>query len=140
IHPTIINTRFTGVADSERVVAANWFGGSTELKAVTLEPYYGIGYVSKDAFAENGASNLIIGTEAYPALLYVTGNLDFGTANWTLRGSMIVLGDMTSRGGPTIIYDDGFLENIPDYLFDEWPFGVSGALKIFSWKEIATAL
>ncbi len=137
MHTTFINTRFTAVADSERIVEANWFGGSTEFKKATLEPYYGIGLIPKDMMTDPGASNLEFGTEAYPCLIYATGDLDFGNSNFTLRGALIVLGDYTSRGGPDIIFDDGFLENLPDYLIDEWVPGTAGTLKILSWRELA---
>lgn len=137
IHTTFINTRFTAVADSERIVEANWFGGTADFKKVSLEPYYGIGLIPKDIFHSGGASNLVLGTEAYPCLVYATGSLEFGNANFRLRGSLIVLGNYTSRGGPDIIYDDGFIENLPDYLLDEWVPGTSGTLKILSWRELA---
>jgi hypothetical protein len=137
IHATLINTRFTAVADSERIVEANWFGGVTEFKKATIEPYYGVGLIPKTMMTKPGASNLVFGTEDYPCLIYATGDLDFGNANFTLRGALIVLGDYTSTGGPDIVFDDGFIENLPDYLVDVWVPGTSGTLKILSWRELA---
>lgn len=138
VHATIINTRFTGLTDSLRVDADHWSGGLTTMRKITFEPYYGIGMIVRD-FARPGGAHAYMGTAAYPALLYVTGDVVQLNSNFVLVGSVICLGDWSSQGGITIIYDDGFMDHLPDYLQQEWQSGVSGTLATLRWREVAAS-
>jgi hypothetical protein len=137
VHQTIINTRYVGPpVDSLRVYNEYWMGGLTELRQITFEPYYGLALLIYD-FDRPGTSHTYIGTEDWPALLYVTNNVDSINSNFHLIGTLICLGEFVSQGNPDIIYNDGFIDNLPPWLEEDWPDGVSGTLKILRWREIA---
>jgi hypothetical protein len=137
IHATIINTRFTGVTLEDRFNTDRWTGGSTvAYHWITFEPYYGISMIVHD-FEQQGTAHCYMGTPAWPALVYVTGNAEHINSNMDLRGSIIVLGDWTSTGTPNLQYLPGFIANLPDYLQQDWPAGVSGTLKVLRWREVA---
>ncbi len=131
---TIINTRFTGVTVDQRDDPAYWIGGDTYLKQITVEPTLGVALIVSD-FMDNGGADVNLGTATQPAWAYVTNDLDSANANFVLTGAITVLGDWDSNGHITINYDTGFLDDIPDYLFETWPDNVSGTLKILSWRE-----
>ncbi len=136
VHATIINTRFIGVTDEQRVDPDFWKGGLTTVKQIVMEPYYGIALITYD-FQKTGGSLVVIGTETWPALVYVTQDVEEVNANFDLVGAITVLGDWNSTGGPNLTYDEGFLENLPGYLLEEWPDGVSGTLRVLHWREVA---
>ena len=140
IHATLINTRFTGVTVSDRLDWQHWFGGGVRVQRITLEPFYGIGLICSDLINAPGPANLQLGTATWPALIYVTEDVDFGNANFELVGTLICLRNYNGNGGPDLTYDEGFLANLPAYLVDDWPGGVSGTLKIHYWKEVASLL
>ena len=138
IHATVINTRFTGITDEDRIDYRYWTGAVVEVRQIIFEPYYGIAMIAYD-LDKNGSSHVWIGTETWPALLYVTRDVDRINANFHLVGSMICLRNFVSEGGPDVIYDEGFLQNLPDWLIDSWPDGTSGLMKILRWREVAAA-
>lgn len=137
VQATIINTRFTGVTEEDRLDHDFWYGGMTELRHITLEPRHGIALITYD-FMKPGGALVEIGSAEWPALVYVTNDVETINANFLLEGSFVVLGNWENRGGPDITYNDGFIENLPQYLFEEWPDGVSGTLKILRWRELAS--
>jgi len=142
LHTTIINTRFTGITETDRIDHLYWEGGMTELQQVTFEPYYGVAIIAYD-FEKMGSALVNVGTTAWPALLYVTNDVPVINANFVLIGSFIVLGDFgvpQISGGPDIYYDEGFVDNLPGYLTEDWVEGVSGTMKVLRWRELASAL
>ena len=136
INTTLINTRFTGTTLDQRVDETFWTGGLTTLKQIQIEPTYGIGLVVHD-FQKVGGSNTYVGSESWPAFMYVTQDVVGVNANFVLTGSIVTLGDWFSNGGPDLEFDDGFLQNFPDWLVDDWNSGVSGTLKVLRWREVA---
>lgn len=138
LRTTVINTRFIGATEAERLDPLNWIGGVLTVKQLTWEPAYGIAVVAYD-FQKQGGSLVRIGSEAWPALLYITNDVPALNSNFELIGSLICLGDFHSTGGPSITFDGGFVPNLPDYLSEDWTPGVSGTLKILTWREVAVA-
>jgi hypothetical protein len=138
IRATVIDTRFIGASEADRLDPLMWMGGLTTVKQVTWEPAYGIAMVVYD-FQKQGGSLVQIGTAAWPALLYVTHTVPALNSNFVLVGSLICLGDFHSSGGPNITFDGGFVPNLPDYLTEDWTPGVSGTMKVLSWREVAAA-
>ena len=138
IRSTIINTRFTGW---DRLNSDHWTGGWTYIKQVTFEPRQGIGLIIHN-FQKTGGSLVLLGTDDWPCLVYITGDvasMDLGAginSNFVLTGSLITLGSWVSTGGPDANYDPGFLLNLPEYLVSGFNPG-SGTLKILQWREIA---
>ena len=135
IHTTILDTRFTGTTLQDRYDTDFWTGGLMYVKQIIWEPYYGIAFVSHN-FQYQGGSLVQIGTTAWPALVYTTGDVISLNSNFNLVGSMICLGDWNSQGGPLITYDEGFIENLPGYLQQEWPPGSSGTMQVLLWREV----
>jgi hypothetical protein len=138
IHATIINTRFTGTTLEDRYDYLYWKGGLTIVKQIIWEPYYGIAMIVHD-FQRQGGSLVRLGTAAWPALVYATQDVVYVNSNFELTGSIICLHDWTSTGGPDVIFDGGFMDNLPGYLVDTWPTGSSGTLQILRWRELAAS-
>jgi len=136
IHATVINTRFTGVADSLRIDWSYWMGAVVEVRQIRFEPYQGIALVAYDV-NRTGSAQVHIGTEAWPALLYVTRDVDSINSDFYLVGSMICLRDFVSTGGPQFIYNEGFIDLLPDWMMDDWLEGGSGTMEILPWRETA---
>lgn len=137
IHATIINTSFTGVTTDQRTDTQFWTGGLTTVRQIVWEPYNGLCIIARD-FEKQGGSLVQLGTLDNPGLVYVTGDVPTVNSNFNLIGSLIALGDWTSTGGPSLTYDAGFLDLLPDY-FDEWSPGVSGTLHIINWRETGSS-
>jgi hypothetical protein len=138
IHATVINTRFTGSTEADRLNTEYWEGAVCELRQITMEPYNGIALIAYN-MDKPGSSQATIGTPTWPALVYITHDVDTINSNFNLTGSIIVLNDFRTTGGPNITYNSGFIENLPDYLIEDWPDGVSGTLKVLRWREVASA-
>lgn len=137
VNTTIINTRFTGVTDADRLNPGCWFGGSTYVKQTTIAPRNGISFIVYD-FAKQGGALAQVGTLAAPGVVYVTHDVTDVNSNYAAVGTMIVLGDWSSTGGPDITYTPTFIPNLPVYLRDDWISGVSGTLRILRWRELGT--
>jgi len=137
IHATIVNTRFTGVLESQRSDFNYWTGGLTTVKQIVFEPHYGLGLIVHD-FMKQGGSLVQLGSETLPALNWVTRDVVNINSNLELTGSLICLGNWTSQGGPDIHYDPSFIENLPPYLVEEFSPGVSGTMDILRWRELAS--
>jgi hypothetical protein len=136
IHTTIIDTRFTGTTTAQRLDPNFWLGGTVTAKKTTMEPYGGIALLIHDLDVDTQIS---IGSDAWPALVYATGDLTSAHGGCTFIGSIIVLGNWSNNGNMTIQYDPGFIEHLPGYLQNDWPSGVSGTLKVLDWKELAAS-
>jgi len=139
IASTIINSRFEGVTTSQQTNPGYWKGGLTLVYNVKMEPHNGIGVVAEMMFAGNNAE---LGTTAYPALTYLTGNWNisfnlFGWNDFLATGSFITLGDFYDIGRLYFTYDSGFMARIPDAILQQWPGRVSGTLKVISWNELS---
>jgi hypothetical protein len=135
IHATIVNTRFTGVTDEQRIDPAFWMGAEMTVKRLVVEPYNGIGAIAYD-FRKVGATPMQLGTDAWPAYLYVTRAVKDLSSTFAQVGAVTCLGDWDSTGGPTLTYNPGFIDHLPKYLVDDWIGGVSGSLKVLRWREI----
>ena len=134
LYTTIVNTRFTGVTESDRLNTAFWTGGRLDIKQVTMTPRNGIALIAHDA-QKQGGSLVQAGTAASPALFYITRDITTINSNFALTGSLIVLRNWNSTGGPNLTFDPGFKPLLPAYLREGWPSGVSGTLKIVRWRE-----
>jgi hypothetical protein len=102
-----------------------------------MEPYYGIGVLAHD-FMKQGGSQVQFGTEEWPALAYVTGDVIDVNSNFVLFGNIVCLGNWSSSGGPLITYDPDFLDNLPGYFRDDWVGDTSGTMRILRWREVAS--
>ena len=138
VHATTLNSRFFGVSDDQRTDRAYWTGGVTTVKQIVFEPYYGIAMITH-VFQEkgNGGSNAFIGTSNYPALLYVTEEVDRVGANFYCEGEIICLGEWSNQAGPDLKFNPDFMDYLPDYFFGAWHEGVSGAMQVLRWKEFS---
>lgn len=135
VNTTIINTRFTGVTDQDRLDPACWFGGSTFVKQTTVAPRNGLSFIVYD-FAKQGGALAQVGTTTAPGLIYVTHDVTDVNSNYAAVGTMIVLGDWSSTGGPDVTYTPAFIPGLPSYLKEDWISGVSGTLRIVRWREL----
>ncbi|MDP6417868.1 MAG: pilus assembly PilX N-terminal domain-containing protein [Candidatus Krumholzibacteria bacterium] len=137
LHATIINSRFTGSNDSQRMDSFYWTGGVITMKQVDMEPYNGLAFIARDfqKRAGNGALGNV-GSESWPALGYVTGDVERVGANFHCVGEILCLGDWYSIGGPDITYDAGFLDFLPAYFRDDGIVAYSGSIEVLQWKEL----
>jgi hypothetical protein len=101
---------------------------------LTFEPSNGIALITQNVDQSN--AQVQIGTEAHPALLYVTGDVDDVQGQFSVTGSVIVLRDWKSEGGPDIIFNPGFIPKLPPYLKDFFG-GKSGVTELLDWREVA---
>jgi Tfp pilus assembly protein PilE len=148
VHATIINSKFQGAIEpDDRLDWTKWEGWDESssspnkkitVKQIIFEPYYGIAMIAEN-MERVGSSQAYLGTTNYPALVYLTRDVTVINSNFDLVGSLICLRDFHSTGGPNVTYNAGFIPNLPGYLRDNWPPGVSGTLKILRWREIASS-
>jgi hypothetical protein len=138
IKSTLINTRFTGTTEVDRLATANWAGGTFAVRQLKMEPVNGIALVICN-LDKPGSSQVSLGSPAWPALVYVTRDVNSINSNFSLTGTLIVLNDFVCTGGPNITYNSGFIENLPNYLEDDWASGVSGSMKVLRYREVAEA-
>jgi len=147
INATIINSRFFGPTDPDRIDWHYWDGWDDsesnprkeiEVRQIIFEPDYGIAMIAEN-LNRTGSSHCSIGTAAHPALVYLTRDVTVVNSNFDLTGSLICLRNFHSTGGPIFTYNEGFIQNLPPYLQNGWPVGTSGTLKILRWREIASA-
>ena len=138
LQATIINTRFTGATEAQRLDPNFWRGGLTTVKQITLAPSMGLAIAAYD-YQKQGGSNVNVGTDAAPALIYVTRDVPALNSNYNHTGSLIVLRNYSSTGGPNFTFHPGFVTNLPAYLQTEWIDGVSGTVKVVRWQESGLA-
>jgi hypothetical protein len=140
VHSTIINSRFIGVTEAQRLDWNYWEGDDNmkiTVKQVIFEPFYGIAIIAQN-LERTGSAHAYLGTTAYPALVYITRDVVTINSNLDITGSLICLRDFHSTGGPNVTYNEGFIPNLPGYLSNGWPAGVSGTLKVLRWREVAS--
>jgi hypothetical protein len=135
IHATIVNTRFTGVTEADRLESEHWEGGELELHKVIFEPYNGIAFATHN-FIKGQGHKVYIGTDDYPALLLVTKEADNIHPNFNSIGTIICLDEWDIQGNTTIQYNPGYIENLPSYLTDASSTVASSVLVIQTWKEL----
>ncbi len=136
VRSTVINTRFVGVTELDRLNTTYWRGALLAIKQNTFEPRGGIAFIAYD-FQKQGGSNVILGTAAWPALVYVTRDVSALNSNFSMTGNITCLRNWSNTGGPNFAYNAAFIPNLPDYLESGWASGVSGTLKVIHWREMA---
>lgn len=135
IHATIVNSRFTGVTELDRLESDNWEGGKLDLSKVTFEPYNGIAFIVHNIDKDQG-QKVYIGTDTWPALIMVTKSALDLHPNFHTIGTIICLDEWSCFGNQNIQYNPGYIENLPAYLTDPSSTVVSSVVKIQTWKEI----
>ncbi len=126
---TIINSRYIGFPGGDRLDWNNWTGGWTYFATLlAFEPVNGISLITHNLDQSN--CQVALGTPVNPSLLYVTRDVDDVQGQLSVTGSVIVLRDWTSQGGPDVSYDPGFFWSLtPDlqaafrsacWLVDDW--------------------
>jgi len=135
VHTTLINTRFIGYGEADRLRSSRWRGGYFQLYHTRLEPYNGIAYIAHTTLIWRQS---VIGSAQWPALGYSTsGSLTMLQID--SHGSLITLGRHISLFGPiNLNYTEDLLRHLPAYLVNSWPDHVSGTLRVLSWRELPT--
>ncbi len=136
ITSTVINTRFTGLSDEQRLDWRNWIGGTTELRQITMAPRLGLALLAYDV-DRPGAGPTDIGTEQWPALLYVTRDVNSLNSNVRIVGSVVTLRDWHNNGTVEVAWSDGYRRHLPGYMEQDSTAGVAGSMKILRWREVA---
>jgi hypothetical protein len=134
LNTTIVNTRFTGITNEQRIDAAYWTGGTTSVERLTIEPLNGFSMICHELVTANSTN---IGTSAHPGLLYITGGASVTGSSFDFYGSLICMGSLSLGARSDFTYDPSFLELLPDYLEQEWLSMVSGTLRTVYWRELA---
>jgi hypothetical protein len=134
LNTTIINTRFTGITNEQRIDTDYWAGGTTTLERLTIEPLNGFSMICNELVTA-GSTN--IGTASHPGLLYITGGASVTGSSFDFFGSMICMGSLELGARSDFTYDPTFLGLLPDYLEEEWLSMVSGTLRPVYWREVA---
>ncbi|MCB1150424.1 hypothetical protein KDK88_02690 [bacterium] len=140
ITQTLINTRYTGAGDANRLGHSYWTGGLTYMAGVVMEPENGIGLVCKNHYVIGG-DDTYIGTPANPALVYNTGSEIVLWGDLTNEGATIALNIWTvwslwSNRSAEYYWNNRFLQKAPFWLASQWPGFGSSTLNIASWREI----
>lgn len=134
IKPTIINARFTGTTNLDRLNKGFWVGGDIDLKtATTFAPRLCVSLIIKRL--DKTTAQATIGTASRPCLTYIMGDVDWSAGQFTMYGTLIALGDMLFGGGTNLYYDSGFISCLPPSFRDNWPAGTSGTMKVLEWRE-----
>jgi hypothetical protein len=133
IYSTIVNTRFTGVTEEQRLDTRFWRGGLVYASHIRFEPYNGIAVMCDSYYP---SMSVQVGTAAHPALFLSTGGWVWTIHPTQFRGGLICLGSLYILGNTTVTYDPGFLSLLPDYMEVEWPGRVSGTINVLSWREL----
>jgi hypothetical protein len=139
LRSTIINTRFTGITDEQRIESCGgwWVGGNVTFGSkVVFAPENCVAMIATQLGPEQGQQPNAqgqLGTEDRPALTYVTGNVEGLKGDLQIYGALISLCDINSQGGPDVFHDPAFLDCIPqDVLGEEG----AGLLKFLEWREV----
>jgi len=134
IKPTIINAKFTGTTNADRLNKTFWTGGPINITVTaTFEPELCISMIVKEIAKSAAQPN--IGTPARPALTYIMGDVDWTAGQFTIYGTLVALGNMSFGGGANLHYDRGFISCLPPALRLNWPDGASGEMKVLEWRE-----
>ncbi len=135
IHASILNARFTGTTNAQRLDNDYWRGGRISLKSVRFQPYNGISILAYD-LGQSGSAQVYVGDNTWPGLLYVLHDADNVNSNFTVTGSMVLLNDWDCEGGMTYTYNASYIPRLPTYFLQGWNNGVSGTLEFSSWTEV----
>lgn len=137
---TIINTRFTGGAESQRPSYRSWRGGVIYIRDVTMEPDNGIAIISHSHYS-SGNRQTEIGTVNQPALVYATNSAWVIWGRTRYEGSVVSLNSwlvlsILSNRRAEYTWNSGFLSDTPFWFSNQWPGGTATELNIASWQEI----
>jgi hypothetical protein len=135
IHTTIINTKFTGITEEERQDTANWSGGDINMRKVSIAPYNGIAFISHEVEKDDG-TDINLGTETWPALVVITGEGENLNPHFKVTGTVVCLGEWSCFGDQILVYDPGYLDNLPTYLVEIESNNVSGRIEVLLWQEL----
>lgn len=135
LHTSILNARFTGTAEAQRLNNKYWKGGRISLKSVRFQPYNGISCLAYD-LGQSGSSQVYLGDATWPGLVYVVHDADNVNSNLTVTGSMVLLNDWDCQGGMNYTYSSTYIARLPTYFLQGWNAGVSGTLEFASWTEV----
>ena len=141
ISTTIINTRFTGLNDSQRSDPRYWSGGITTLSRIDMVPRNGIAAIVT-SHVSMGRGTIRIGNAANPGVLYTTSSSLILFSGIEVTGSLLTLNQWYGFGSPlwggaqNYTFAPGFLDKAPVWLKDNWPGIGATALEIVSWREV----
>lgn len=135
INASILNVRFTGTTEAQRLDKDYWKGGRVSLKQVTFAPFNGISIVAR-SLGQSGSSQVFLGTATWPGLVYVMHDADDVNSNFTVTGSMVIMDDWNCEGGMTYTYSSTYIPRLPVYFLQGWSTGTSGTLEFASWTEV----
>ena len=134
IEATIIDTRFIGASEEDRILSKKWTGGAVRFGgSAAFAPRNCIALVIHDV--DFGNARVQLGTPSNPALTYITKDVVKVNGQLAVEGTMIVLHDFFNTGGPDITFNPAFLTCMPpqwSQLFGEG----SGIMVVLEWKEI----
>jgi hypothetical protein len=134
IHATIINNRFLGVSDSQRLDPDMWYGGKTQLREIIMEPFLGIALIAA-TLVNDQPDEVRLGSDLRPALVYATERVQKIRDDFQMTGTMVTLGDFFCDGDVQFTYSEVLQDILPSYLTLEWNSGVSGTLEMVRWTE-----
>jgi hypothetical protein len=136
INAMIINSHYKGTSGNvdDRWKSPNWEGGTLSVGgSTTFEPKQGISALA-DRLDQSQAGTQL-GTEAYPAMTYITGDVNKISGDLSITGALMALNDIVIHGGIQITFIEDFEDAFPPYL-DYVVFGQAVALDIFVWREV----
>jgi len=139
LEPTIINTRFVGISEADRVApcSAFWQGGITSFGSkVTFAPRNCVALIANIMGPDQGQQPNAqgkLGTATDPALTYVTGNVEGLKGDLEVHGVLISLCDINSQGGPDVYHDPSILDCIPQGVLGDTG---AGFLQVQEWREV----
>lgn len=136
IEATLINTRFVGTTEIQRLDPLSWLGSTVEYRECRVEPRNGFGLLGYQLDCPFGAS-VELGTVARPALIYVTDDVVRFASSLRLTGCLVALGDLYSTGGPRLDDHTGLSARLPDGVRRGNRSGVSGTVHVLRWRETA---
>lgn len=134
IKPTIINAKFTGATNEDRLNKTFWAGGTIDIGVkATFEPENCFAVIAWEI--KKTTATVSLGTATHPALSYVMGDVDWTAGQFTIHGTLIALGNMSFGGGTNLNYNRNFIACLPPALRLNWPIGTSGEMKVLEWRE-----
>ena len=134
LNSTVVNTRFIGATDDQRIDPTYWIGGTTSVERLVIEPYNGFTLICDEMLCSNAVT---LGTSDNPGLVYITGGVNVANSSNNVWGSLICMGDFSTNASVDFNYDPAFLDLLPDYIGNEWVAMVSGTLRSIYWRELA---
>lgn len=139
LEPTIINTRFVGITDQDRVAPCSpyWQGGIVSFGSkVTFAPRNCVALIANTMGPDQGQQPNAqgkLGTVTDPALTYVTGTVEGLKGGLEIHGVLISLCDINTQGGPDIYHDPSILDCIPQGVLSDTG---AGFLQVQRWREV----